>query len=237
MAIEDTASQDRPVSTPPAATSSSLGADRAATDVPLATRARTPGWRDPRLWIGVLVVAVSVVAGVRLVSSADDSVAVWGLGVDLGVGDTVTADDLVAREVRFVDEGDLALYLPVDEELPGDLQLSRAVGAGELLPRAALGGSGTSDVVEVPLPVAATGIPSSVESGSLVDVYVGRGSRGSDLVLESVVVVEAPSGASAELGAGEPQRVVVGVPEDQRDGIAEALGGLAEGTVYLTRVP
>ncbi|MCH1869003.1 hypothetical protein [Nocardioides sp. CFH 31398] len=225
------------MSTPPAATSSPLGPDRAAADVPLATRARTPGWRDPRLWIGVLIVAVSVVVGVRLVSSADDSVAVWGLATDLGVGDTVTADDLVAREVRFVDEADLALYLPADDELPADLQLSRAVGAGELLPRAALGGSGTSDVVEVPLPVAPTGIPSSVGSGSLVDVYVGRGSRGSDLVLESVVVVEAPSGASAELGAGEPQRVVVGVPEDQRDGIAEALGGLAEGTVYLTRVP
>jgi len=224
------------VSTPPAAAGSSLGPDRAAPDVPLATRARTPGWRDPRLWIGVLIVAVSVVVGVRLVSSADDSVAVWGLATDLGVGDTVTTEDLVAREVRFVDESDLALYLPADAELPADLQLSRAVGAGELLPRAALGGSGSSDVVEVPLPVAPTGVPSSVTSGSLVDVYVGRGSRGSDLVLESVVVVEAPDGAS-ELGVAEPQRVVVGVPEDQRDGIEEALGGLAEGTVYLARLP
>lgn len=228
-------SQDRPVSTTPAATQGPLGGDRPAPDVPVATRARTPGWRDPRLWIGVLIVAVSVVVGVRLVSSADDSVAVWGLTTDLGVGDTVTADDLAARQVRFVDEGDLGLYLPVDEELPSDLQLTRAVGTGELLPRAALGGSGTSDVVEVPLPVAPTGIPSSVRSGSLVDVYVGSGSRGSDLVLESVVVVEAP-GAAAELGAAEPQRVVVGVPEDQRDGIEEALGGLAEGAVYLTRV-
>ncbi|WP_299052203.1 hypothetical protein [uncultured Nocardioides sp.] len=61
------------MSTTPAATHTPPGGDRAAPDVPVATRARTPGWRDPRLWIGVLIVAVSVVVGVRLVSSADDS--------------------------------------------------------------------------------------------------------------------------------------------------------------------
>ena len=33
---------------------------------PPAVRASTPGWRDPRLWVGVAIVAVSVVGGARL---------------------------------------------------------------------------------------------------------------------------------------------------------------------------
>ena len=40
-------------------------------DVPAATRPTTPGWRDPRLWIGVVLVTGSVVAGARILSGAD----------------------------------------------------------------------------------------------------------------------------------------------------------------------
>ena len=43
-----------------------------------------PGWRDPRLWIGIAIVAVSVVAGARLLAAADDSVTVWAAAADLG---------------------------------------------------------------------------------------------------------------------------------------------------------
>jgi hypothetical protein len=42
-----------------------------------ALRVRRPGWRDPRLWIGVVLVAGSVVAGARLLAAADDTVQVW----------------------------------------------------------------------------------------------------------------------------------------------------------------
>ena len=36
-----------------------------------------PGWRDPRLWVGVVLVTGSVVAGARLLAAADDMAPVW----------------------------------------------------------------------------------------------------------------------------------------------------------------
>ena len=68
-------------------TGAPVGDDDAVTSLrdPASTRAAAggprhpPGWRDPRLWIGVAIVAVSVVVGSRLLAAADDSVAVWAL--------------------------------------------------------------------------------------------------------------------------------------------------------------
>ena len=42
----------------------------------------------------------------------------------------------MAQRVRFADTGALGGYFTVDDELPADLELTRSVGAGELLPRA-----------------------------------------------------------------------------------------------------
>src|SRR5690349_1797373 len=107
------------------------------TDVPPAVRSRPPGWRDPRLWIGLLIVALSVVGGSQLLASADDTVAVWAVSEEAGPGAALTEDDLVVRRVRFADGDDLTAYYRADATLPADLRLVRGVGAGELLPRSA----------------------------------------------------------------------------------------------------
>ncbi len=60
---------------------------------------------------GVAIVAVSVVAGSRLLAAADDTVAVWAVVADLGPGDTVAEADLEARRVRFADTADLDRYV------------------------------------------------------------------------------------------------------------------------------
>jgi len=201
-----------------------------------AVRHRGGGWRDPRLWVGLLLVAGSVLLGARVVAAADDSVAVWATAGDLGVGDVVSADDLVVRRVRFDPAEDLARYLPADEPLPADLALTRAVGAGELLPRAALGPVGDADVVEVPLAVEPAQVPPSVAEGSTVDVYVAPpDARGpADLVLEDVVVVDAPP-VTAELGSVGDRQLVLAVPEEQVDRLPDALGAAAAGTVVVVR--
>lgn len=201
-----------------------------------ALRHRGGGWRDPRLWVGLLLVAGSVVVGARVVAAADDSVAVWATAGDLGAGDVVGADDLVARRVRFDPAGDVERYLLADEPLPADLALTRAVGAGELLPRAALGPVDDLDTVEVPLAVGPAQVPPSVVEGSVVDVYVAPpDARGpADLVLEDVVVVDAPPVAS-ELGTVGDRQLVLAVPEEQVDALPEALGAAAAGTVVVVR--
>ncbi len=189
---------------------------------PPAVRSSVPGWRDPRLWVGVAIVALSVVAGARVVGAADDSVAVWAVAEDMGAGDTVAADDLVAQRVRFVEEGQLAGYFTSDEPLPADARLTRAVGAGELLPRAAVGGSSAGETIQLPVAVDASLVPPSVQPGAVVDVYLtgttpdGGPATGADgrgqAVLSSVTVIEAPP-ADASFAATGRRQLVLGVEQ------------------------
>ena len=76
---------------------------------------------------------VSVVAGARVLAAADDSVTVWAAARDMGAGDTVSADDVVVRHVRFDQATDLDRYFGGEAALPEGLQLVRGVGAGELV--------------------------------------------------------------------------------------------------------
>ena len=86
------------------AAASASGTTTAGPDVPPALRGHRSGWRDPRLWIGVVLVAASVVVGARVLAAADDTVQVWAAAADLGAGQRVDADDLVAQRVRFADD-------------------------------------------------------------------------------------------------------------------------------------
>jgi hypothetical protein len=202
---------------------------------PPATRAGTHGWRDPRMWIGIAIVAVSVVAGVRLVGGADDTISVWAVTEDLGAGGSVDPDMLEARAVRFADAADAARYLRVDEPLPAGRFLTRGVGAGELLPLAALGEAGRAGVVQVPIRVPVDGVPPSVVVGSHVDVYVSddaEASRPAVLLLGDVAVTGAP-GPSDELGATGDRQLVLGVPEDEDDALARLIAASAAGTLTV----
>lgn len=203
---------------------------RAPSPVPPATRVTRPGWRDPRLWVGLLIVTVSVLAGARLLASADDTVAVWAVSGDAGPGARLTAGDLVAHRVRFDDAGDLAGYYTVEEDLPPDLQLVRGVTAGELLPRAAVGSaSDTGDRVELPVAVETEQVPSAVHAGSVVDVYLvapGGGARSADpgRILTGATVVDAPSPDSGFGAATGRRQLVLAVPEEDAAAYFEAMG-------------
>lgn len=201
---------------------------------PAATRTGTPGWRDPRLWIGVLIVAASVVVGARVVDGADDTVQVWAVSADLGAGDRVTEADLVAQRVRFADSGALARYFAVEEELPADLALVRGVGAGELLPRAAVGSADDAGTVSVPLAVDL--VPPAVGEGSVVDVYL-TGSAGTPdgPVLDDVVVVDAPA-LDEGFGATGKRQLVVAVPEGSAEQFFGRLARVESPVTTVTQV-
>jgi hypothetical protein len=212
--------------------SSTLGA---APSTPPASRTRTAGWRDPRLWIGVAIVALSVVAGVRLLAAADRTVTVWSVPDDLAAGSTIDPAALQARRVRFVDEADLRRYLPTSATLPAELVLVRDVGAGELLPRAALGSPGGAATVRVPIKVAGEAVPPDVREGSRVDLYVSDEAaprRPAALLLEDVLVTAAPTAAEQFGGAGDRQ-LVLGVPEDKAASLPRVIAAAAAGTVTV----
>jgi hypothetical protein len=224
--------QDHPVST--AITSTY----QTGSTSPPARRHTAPTWRDPRLVIGIVVVAVSVLAGGYLFADADRTVGVWAVRADMESGTSIGPADLVPREIRFTDPADADRYLSADSPLPPGTTLSRDVGAGELLPRAALGTGAPTALVEVPLSTAAELVPATVREGSVVDVWVTPDEQvdrpRSTLVLHDVRVVAVPAPGSS-LAPSSTRQVIVGVPPDQESRLARSLGLASTGTVVITR--
>jgi hypothetical protein len=189
--------------------------------------------------VGVLLVVASVLAGATLFSRADDTVAVWAARSDLAAGSSVGPEDLVRRQVRFTDAGAADRYLAAGASLPTGATLVRDVGAGELLPRAALGRGPSRPLVQVPLSTASELVPATVRPGSVVDVWVAPGDQadpGEDRavrVLDDVVVVDVPSSDSS-LAPSSTRQVIVGVDERAADRLDRTLALTTTGTVVLT---
>lgn len=211
---------------------------------PRATRHRASAWRDPRLLVGVVLVAGSALLGATLLSG-EETVDVWATRDALTAGEPVRADGLVRREVRFADQGDADRYLTADQPPPEGASLTRDVGAGELLPRAAVTADRPSTVVEVPLRVAGEAVPLTVRAGSVVDVWVTPDPAlapadtepgPAQLVLAEVRVLAVSRGGGA-LGASAERQVIVGLDATQERDLAGALADIAGGEVVLVRRP
>lgn len=206
-------------------------------DVQPARTAPTPGWRDPRLWVGLALVAVSVVVGAKVVGGEDRTVAMWALGADHAPGDRIEADDLVATKVHFADPSDARRYFRADEALPGDLHLRRALGEGELLPRTVLGPE-PDDVVRISVAVSTSAVPPGLGAGDVVDLWAAPRAAGGDAEREAerlardVVVVAVPRAASDLGGAAVDQQVVLAVPDRRRE-LAKVLAAGSAGELLV----
>ena len=205
-------------------------------DVPAASRTTSPGWRDPRLWIGIVLVTGSVVAGARILAGADDMTAVWSASTDLAAGQTITAEDLRATRVRFDDDADQERYLAVDAELPAALTLTRPLASGELVPAGALGEQTDDDTVAVSIAVSAEHVPTDLVRGSRVDVWVigedRRSRAAADLVLGDVVILDAPI-VTDTFASATSRQLVLAVPEDDEEALGEVLAASGDDRVRV----
>lgn len=213
--------------------------------MPPAVRTSSPGWRDPRLWVGVAIVAGSVLVGTRVLAAADDTVQVWAVSGDVAPGEALGQSDLEARRLRFADGDDLGRYFQVGDDLPDDLTLARALGSGELLPRSAIGAADDADTVTVSLAVDPLRVPSGVGAGAVVDVYVtgdldpdaGRASAAPAPgvpVLQDVRVVAAASGD--DVGPGGERKVELAVADADVTRLYAVLDSLTTPVVSLAQV-
>lgn len=184
------------------------------------------------MWIGVAIVAVSIIAGARILGAADDSVSVWAVARDIAPGDTVGEDDLVPTSVRFGDRADLERYLPTSATLPDDLRLTRGLGAGELVPAAALGSGEEADTVIVSLAFPHELIPTNIGAGSNIELLVvpddntgdARAQEGEPTtVLTDVVVIDAPSAADSLGSVSRGRQLVLGIPDADPDALIDIL--------------
>jgi len=208
---------------------------------PTATRLRRPGWRDPRLLVGLVLIAASVALGSWAVTTAQHTVPVYVARDVLVPGDALTSAALVVADVRLGDDVDG--YLRADEPLPDGAVLLRAVGARELVPVAAVGSAADLDVRAVPVALSGPA-PSGLVAGSRVDLWFtpeagnGAGAPAADRVprelAAALTVAELSSPDGAFVGGGA-RTVHVLVPVDD---LPSVLGALASGgTVDLVPVP
>lgn len=203
---------------------------------PPAARVRVTRWRDPRLWLGLVLVLAATLFGAKLFAAADDTVQVWAADRGLVAGMPLSRGDLAAQRVHFNDPSEVARYLATNADLPAEAHLSRDVGAGELLPRAAIATEADAALLRLPIGLRATSIPVGLRAGDRVDVWATPQSAGdrapsARLVLSEVVVVslgdQGPGGVSGE------QQVLLGIKPETN--LAPVLAVLAGADVVLVQ--
>lgn len=207
---------------------------------PSAVRRRRTRWRDPKLWLGIVLVLASVVLGARLFASADDTVAVWQVSHDVAAGTTVATSDLSLTRVHFDDAAVAAQYLPAGHPVQPGARATRDLHAGEILSVSAVGSASATPTRELPLGVGATHQPADLRSGDHVEVWAvpgsssGVGSRPAappSLVLSDVTVLSV--GGSA-VGVAAERQVLVSLPP--RADVGSILRELSGASVVLVRL-
>ncbi|MBO0608834.1 hypothetical protein [Myceligenerans salitolerans] len=187
----------------------------------VAVRLRPPGWRDPRLLAGIVLVAVSVALGSWLVASAGRTVPLFVADGALTPGEPVTRDALRVVDVRLTSGSDR--YLRADEDLPSGLVAQRVVADGELVPRSGLGDGSTMRSVALPI---SGGVSERIRPGAVADLwFVPDGAPG---------VVPGGSQEAPRDGAGaRPQALAEGVVVEQVEVADGALVVAGSSTLHV----
>ncbi len=205
---------------------------------PTAQRVRVHRWRDPRLWLGVVLVLASVATGSALFARGHEAIVVWSVTDDLRAGMEVTAADLRVERVDFADASTAGRYWSATEPPPDHAVLTRDLAAGELLAVDAVRQSGHRPD-QLPLGVDPRGVPAGLQVGTAVDVWAvpssasGAGDERDSVRVLAGVTVTAMSG-SGPGGLDSQRQVLVALPD--RTPVGEVLDGLRDADVVLVRV-
>lgn len=189
---------------------------------------------DARLFVGLALVAASIVAVVGIVTAADEGEDVLAAPRLLTAGQELTIDDLEVRRVALGIEGHG--YLTPDDMPADGVVVTRTVGAGELVPLASVGDtrgpSATTIVVTL-----STALGATVRPGDSLDLWsapaLDAGRFGAPAVIASatqLVRTVTDEGIVAGSQAGRVELLVA-----RRD-VARILHALANGDA-LSAIP
>ena len=200
-----------------------------------AQRNRRARWKDGRLVLGVLLVAITALAGAKLLSAADDTTTIWAAKHDLQAGTTLTGDDLTTVRVRFTSSDDANRYVAADADLKG-LVVARAVDAGEFVPREAAVSESERNRTELPLSVSTGRLPSDTEGGDTVDIWVvTKGQSQPARLLWSSVRVLQIDAVKGVAGGSARRQVLIGLAPSDLSRLPAALTAMSAGEPTLVR--
>ncbi|SEE99175.1 hypothetical protein [Ruania alba] len=198
-----------------------------------ASRIRRPSWRDPRLGVGVLLVAGSVALGSWVVSEANRTVEAYAAPEVLTPGDAVPVEELEIVSVT-VPEVD-STYLTPQSPLEAGAVVVRTIQPGELVPLASVGSAADVDVRTVTVPIGSA-LAEGIGAGSRVDLWVGPGDDAGEpeLLVSGAEIAAVHEDTSLFSGPGTMQAHLL-VPIDALPVVLAAIG--AESAITVVPIP
>jgi Flp pilus assembly protein CpaB len=204
---------------------------------PAAARLALPRWLSGRMVVGVLIVLLSVVVGVRVISAADQTVPVLVAAEDLAPGQPLTADLVELQRVRL--EHGLDSYLT--GEVGTGYVVVRPVGQGELLPKAAISpATEAADARYITVPFDGSELPPGIAAGDVVDVWLTPldDGKAATLLLPAVSVTAATTGGGGFTDSSRQAQVTLAVTgEDLQEVTAQLVAAARADRVYLAALP
>ena len=181
-------------------------------------------WGDARFFLGILLIAASVVGVWFVVSASRQTVPVFAATRTIVPGEAVAGDDVRLVEVSL---GQLeGAYLTADA-LENGLVATRTVAEGELVPQSAVGASAAAATTTVVLH-SAVEVPASVDAGSVVEVWeaplIDRGTYDVPRILVADATIVSVTRDESMIGGGAAALEVV-IP---RADVAAVLGAMAD---------
>ena len=189
---------------------------------PAPRRVRTPNWLDLRLVAGVLLVVGSVAVGLLVIANAGSTRRVWAVRHDVGAGTVLGAADVVPAKLRLTHGS--SIYIPSDSTKGTDIvvgkTVNRPIGAGELLPRDALGGG--APVMTMTVPLTSDQAP-KIASGQKITLWVSTKTCQAKVVVGGVLVKEVDGAGGGSFGTSSTENVVVSLDPGEADQVITAL--------------
>lgn len=204
------------------------------TDAPAASPERRRRHLDARLLVGLALVAASIAAVVGIITAADEGEEVLAAPRLLTTGQLLTLDDLEVRRVALGLEQHG--YLTAADVPAEGLVVTRTVGSGELVPRAAVGDARGPSATTVVVTLS-TALGATVRPGDALDLWsapaLDAGRFGAPAVIASGTQLVRTVTADGIVTGTEAGRVELLVP--RRD-VARILHALANGDA-LSAIP
>lgn len=139
-------------------------------DVPLARRLERPGWLNVRTVLGLVLFAVALFGGQRVLEAGTRTVPVWAAARDLSAGQVLTPADLRVADVQLPSDL-LGRYATTETSLEG-LTTTRAFGRGELVASRWVTNAAVPLGSSMTIPVTPEhAVGGALKAGDLIDVY------------------------------------------------------------------
>ena len=127
--------------------------------------ARRPAWRDPRLIVGLALIAVSIILTTSIVSAARGGATVYRATQAILPGDVLGPHNIAPTRLDV----DTSVYVTADALTPG-ATVSEEVAVGEILRASAIADTSAATTRRLVITVSDS-LPSSVQAGDQLDLW------------------------------------------------------------------